>query len=263
MLESELAWRGRGATLDDPAAHPDVGPDSTRGHRRREHMTAREREQLAKVVRARERVAKTDAEHRGAALLAEFEEQIARRYNFDDDKIWRAAQDAAEEVVAAANARIADRCERLGIPEPFRPGIYMGWYPRGENAVAERRAELRRVARTRIDALVKEAKHEIARRSVEDTGAARRGRAHHRRGRAAYPRRDALARGADAPAQARRTWSTSRRSRLARAAESGRHDANRCARCDVSPRRVRCDSARGVWDIFSNSHSLSNKTTSG
>jgi hypothetical protein len=57
---------------------------------------------------------------------------------------------------------------QLGIPEAFRPRIGgVSWIQRGENAVAGRRTELRRVARSRIDALTAAAKVEIERRSVD------------------------------------------------------------------------------------------------
>ena len=43
----------------------------------------------------------------------------------------------------------------------------MAWYRRGENAASQRRTELRRVAKTEIDALEARAKTEIERVSVE------------------------------------------------------------------------------------------------
>jgi hypothetical protein len=61
---------------------------------------------------------------------------------------------------AATNA-IDEECERLGIPKQFRPGIAIGWRSHGENAVRERRVELRRVAQTRIAAIEKSARQEI------------------------------------------------------------------------------------------------------
>jgi hypothetical protein len=42
----------------------------------------------------------------------------------------------------------------------------LGWYERGENASARRRAELRTVAKTRIDAMAKAAKVEVERQSI-------------------------------------------------------------------------------------------------
>lgn len=58
-------------------------------------------------------------------------------------------------------------CQELGIPAKFRPGINLNWYDRGENLAAQRRAELRKVAGTRLDAESKKAKSAIEAASVE------------------------------------------------------------------------------------------------
>jgi hypothetical protein len=131
-------------------------------------MTRHDRDELARLIRRREKLAKGATAQRAAELMADFEQQLAKRYSFDDDYVWREAHAAAEEAVAKAAAEVEKRCEQLGIPESFRPGISgVGWYGRGENAVAERRTELRRVAKSRVDALTAAAKVEIERRSVD------------------------------------------------------------------------------------------------
>lgn len=131
-------------------------------------MTSAERSDLLKVVRQRERVAKAGAAQRAAELLADFEQQLARRYSFDEDDVWRAAYQAAREAVDEAQRKVAARCEELGIPGQFAPEIFgPSWTMRGENAVTSRRVELRRVASTRLAALEKAAKAAIERRSLE------------------------------------------------------------------------------------------------
>jgi lipopolysaccharide biosynthesis regulator YciM len=59
----------------------------------------------------------------------------------------------------------------LGIPHQFAPHLTFGWAGKGENMIAERRAELRRVAQTRIQAIearaVVEIAHEALRASTE------------------------------------------------------------------------------------------------
>jgi hypothetical protein len=130
-------------------------------------MTKGERESLLSLVRRTERVAKTAAGGRAAELLADFEAKLAARYEFDQDSTWKQAYKQAEGVVAQAQAQIIARCEEMGIPAAFAPGISMGWYRRGENAVKERRGELRKVAQTRVAALAKAAQTEIERRSLE------------------------------------------------------------------------------------------------
>jgi hypothetical protein len=71
-----------------------------------------------------------------------------------------------KQTVQQANELIGARCKELGIPERFQPAISAGWYGRGENASKERRSELTRVAHSKIDQLLQEAKHAIARASV-------------------------------------------------------------------------------------------------
>lgn len=131
-------------------------------------MTGAERSDLLKIVRQRERVAKAGAARRAAELVADFEGQLATEYSWADDEVWREAHQAAREAAADAQRVITERCAELGIPGTFAPQLLgPSWYQRGENAVASRRTELRRVATTRIAALEKGAKAEIERRSLE------------------------------------------------------------------------------------------------
>ena len=59
-------------------------------------MTRRERDDLAKLVRQRERLMKTLAAQRSAELMADVEAQLARIYDFDEDEVWAAATEAAD-----------------------------------------------------------------------------------------------------------------------------------------------------------------------
>ena len=129
-------------------------------------MTKTERDELAKLVRRREKLAKVDVDRVAAERLADFEQQMASKYAPDDDERWAELHKSARAVVAEADDAIAERCCELGIPERFRPDLSLVWYGRGQNASRERRATLRAVAKTRIDAMAKTAKLEIERRSV-------------------------------------------------------------------------------------------------
>lgn len=124
-------------------------------------MTPRERTDLTRLARERGKVAKGQADLRAKELLADFEQQISSIYSFDDDAVWAEATRAAEEAVAAAKQSIDARCAELGIPKVFRPTLHMGWSGRGENAAAERRVELRRLAQARIAELTTAAKQRI------------------------------------------------------------------------------------------------------
>jgi hypothetical protein len=130
-------------------------------------MSKGEREDLAKLVRRREKLAKADVDRVGAERLAEFEGEVASVYHIDDDAVWREAHAAASKATAEAKAKIAERCRELGIQERFAPTVEIAWYSRGENASRDRVTELRRVAKTRFDAEGKAAKAEIERQSVE------------------------------------------------------------------------------------------------
>ena len=122
-----------------------------------------ERERLLKVARLREKVAKTAAGERATAMIADFEQQLASCYRFDQDVTWKAAHDAADQIVEEARRKIGDRCAELGIPERFASDLGLRWYSRGENASKERRAELRKMAA----AIEKQARAEIERISSQ------------------------------------------------------------------------------------------------
>jgi hypothetical protein len=64
---------------------------------------------------------------------------------------------AARSVVEQADERIAAVCREHGIPEEFRPSLRVVWYNRGQNAIRERRDELRKLAVKQADALAKKA----------------------------------------------------------------------------------------------------------
>jgi hypothetical protein len=102
----------------------------------RQPMSKSEREDLQRLVRQREKVLKSAAKQRSAELIADFENQMGQAF--------------------------AARCRELGIPAQFAPSLNFGWMPRGhENAVSQRRAELRRMARTQIEAIERKAITEI------------------------------------------------------------------------------------------------------
>ncbi len=115
-------------------------------------MTKGEREDLQLLIRQREKVLKSAARQRSTELLADFENQMGQEFAFDQDHVWKAATEIAEREVQKAQKVVAARCRDLGIPDRFAPSLSLGWRARGyDNAVAKRRAELRRMAETRIE----------------------------------------------------------------------------------------------------------------
>lgn len=125
-----------------------------------------ERIELARLVKLRARVAKEDIATREAALLADVEAQLAAHYS-SRHEAWVEITEGARKAVADADSEIAARCRALGIPEQLRPRITTSWYDRGENADKSRRAELRKVAQTRLAANARAAKVEIDRSAAD------------------------------------------------------------------------------------------------
>lgn len=130
-------------------------------------MTTAERTSICVILRRREKLQKAAAAARAAELRADAERQLSAMFSYDADAVWKKAYEAAQAEVHKAKLAIAARCAELGIPKQFAPGLGMGWYRRGENVVAERRAELRRLAYARIDAMQRDAIVQIEMRSVE------------------------------------------------------------------------------------------------
>jgi hypothetical protein len=133
----------------------------------RAQMTKGEREDLIRLVKQREKVSKTAAEQRSAAMLAEFEQQISAIHSFNDNEIWKAATEAAIEAAKKANTEIMAEATKLGIPKEFQPKLNFSWACRGQNEYGQRRDELRRLAKAEIDALEKVARVQIESTSVQ------------------------------------------------------------------------------------------------
>ncbi len=129
-------------------------------------MTKGDRDQLAGIVKMRARVAKSAVGQREAELTADFEQQLATRFD-QRATHWAEATAVAEAAVADADRFVAERCAELGIPEEFRPSCRFWWQSRGENAEPTLRAELRKVAVARIAAIGKLAKHQIEQRQAD------------------------------------------------------------------------------------------------
>lgn len=130
-------------------------------------MTKGERDQLLSLVKKREKVMKVEAAKRSATLLAEFDAQSAKIYHWDEDAVWAKVKEEAEAAIVKAQIQIAARCKELGIPVEFAPGLNMYWHGRGHNEVASRRTELRRAAKSKIEAIEKEAIGKIEALSLE------------------------------------------------------------------------------------------------
>jgi hypothetical protein len=124
-------------------------------------MTKAERDQLVKLARLRAKQAEREAEARQATLLAEVQDLLTAEFDAHD-RLWSDAVTVAEEALDKANAQIRLQCVDLGIPAGEAPQLSMGWRSRGPcYSDRERRAELRKLAETRLVALTKTAKAAI------------------------------------------------------------------------------------------------------
>ncbi len=113
-------------------------------------MTKGERADLFKVVRARERLAKTEVKEQATTLKAEFEKQLDTTYSFNNDETWAQAEKLVADVVAEARTMVAERSANLGIPKQFAPSIGYYWSEGGRQLIDKECAKMRRVAHTRI-----------------------------------------------------------------------------------------------------------------
>jgi hypothetical protein len=130
-------------------------------------LSRNETHDLSMIIKDRTKVLRAHAEEQAAACMADFERQMAASYTFDQDEVWQRATQEAQRVVLESQATIAKRCKELGIPASFAPSISASWQGRGENMLASRRAELRRVAQTSITAMTKAAITKIEKQALD------------------------------------------------------------------------------------------------
>jgi hypothetical protein len=124
-------------------------------------MTRADRDQLIRVARLRAKQAEREAEMRQKVLLAEVQDQLTAEFSAHD-QLWKEAVVIAEEALAKANAQIQAQCADLGIPAKDAPELLLGWKARSPQYEDKaRRAELRKLAETRLTALTKTAKTAI------------------------------------------------------------------------------------------------------
>lgn len=130
-------------------------------------LSAKEAHDLGQIIKERSKVLEAHAEEQATACLADFERKISATFAFDSDDVWKKAVAEAHHVIVDANKAIAERCKKLGIPEEFAPGLHLVWQERGQNSVATRRSELRRVAEAEVEAMKRAAITKIRRQSLD------------------------------------------------------------------------------------------------
>ncbi len=135
-------------------------------------MTKADRAELMHLIRKREHLLYTALKEHGANMLEEFETQISAIYQPEDDPIWEQAMAEVEKLEEITQAKVQQRVKELGIAPECAPSVHIQWYGRGRNASASRRAELRKLAMSRIDAKLASGRTVVERMSL---GSANRG----------------------------------------------------------------------------------------
>jgi hypothetical protein len=131
-------------------------------------VTRTEHDRLGRLIRQNVSLGKAAAKERLATLKADFEQQLDTRYSYDTDEVWKEAVGTANKAIDEAQAKVAQRCRELGIPKQFAPDVSGGyWLDRGRNALVKERAEMRRVAYTRLEALLRQAMLSLDQRGLE------------------------------------------------------------------------------------------------
>ena len=130
-------------------------------------LSRNETHDLGMIIKDRAKVLRSHIDERAAVCMADFESKLAAVYDFDRDDVWREAVAEAQAVIVESQAKIAERCKALGIPAQFAPSLSIEWHGRGENAINARRIELRRVAKTRIEAMARAAMTKIEHQSLD------------------------------------------------------------------------------------------------
>jgi hypothetical protein len=130
-------------------------------------LSRNETHDLGMIIKDRAKVLRAHVDHQASIVLADFEKKLAAIYSFDQDEVWKEAFAEAEKVARDCQDRISKRCEELGIPRAFAPGLALGWHGRGENAVRDRQVELRRVAKASVEEMSKHAILKIEQQSLD------------------------------------------------------------------------------------------------
>lgn len=130
-------------------------------------LTRNETHDLSMIIKERTKVLKAHAEEQAAKCLADFESKVSKIYSFDDDEVWKRATEEAMDVVRKAQEKIEEQCRKRGIPKDLAPELRLGWEGRGQMKSASRRGELRRCAKSEIDAMMKAAMTKIEKQSLD------------------------------------------------------------------------------------------------
>jgi hypothetical protein len=132
-----------------------------------QRLSRQEAHDLSMIIKDRGKVLKAHVEEHAAQCLADFEGNLAKRYTWDQDTTWKEATEKAMALVTEAQKVVEQCCAEMGIPQAFAPKLHLSWQDRGENALTERRTEMRCVAVAQIEAMKAAALTRIERQSLD------------------------------------------------------------------------------------------------
>ena len=102
------------------------------------------------------------AEPRSCKLFAELENQMGSAYSFDDDECGTPRLRRSGLWSIKRSSELRHGAGDFGIPTDFAPSLDLEWSARGyANTLDKRRAELRRMAQTQVEAIERKAITEI------------------------------------------------------------------------------------------------------
>lgn len=130
-------------------------------------LSRAETHDLNMIIKERTKVLRFYAEEQGAKRMADFEQHMATVYKWDQDEVWQQVTEQAGKIVLEAQKKIEEQAKKLGIPSQFVPGLELNWRSRGQNMAQNRRTELRRVAKTQIDAMLAQAIRKVEKQGLD------------------------------------------------------------------------------------------------
>lgn len=119
-------------------------------------MTAKEREALGQAVRLKMRVCKAEIDRRCAIQKANMEKELTGQFNAEDEDLAAILAEARAHI-DRLQGEIFELCKARGVRRVFAPQLHASFSYRGENAIKDRRAELRKLGEANIDAKRKQA----------------------------------------------------------------------------------------------------------
>ena len=130
-------------------------------------LTEKEISRLISALKANVKAAIRSSDSIKAKLRAQLETELDMLYPVETDPVWLEQLDRCTKVWKDCQSEVKKRCDELGLPPKFQPGIEPpSWRSGWVQMVKELRAEMRRLAYAQIDQLVKERLEEMERESA-------------------------------------------------------------------------------------------------